>query len=197
MMDVGKKQLKKNRLLALLENVCILLIRMNIFNKKSADKPPEAKTGSEISHSGRLPWAPRAFLICGLLVLSGCASQSGKTFATLDRSNPAFNSPFCQQTIRETEIHDNFKLMRSLLSPVAMVLSGGTLFPAVVVANAGFDTADRVDASRMDERCGGKAHAPIRIAEDVVRGVTIDVLTSVAVGASGLAEGAGLASAAK
>jgi hypothetical protein len=174
---VGKKSLKKHRLLALLENVCILLIHMNIFTKKAV--------------------AQRVILICSLLALTGCASQSGKTFATLDRSNPAFKSSFCQQTIRETEIHDDFKLLRSLLSPVAVVLSGGTLFPAVVVANAGFDTADRVDASRMDERCGGQAHAPIRIAEDVVRGVTIDLLTTVVVGASGIAEGAGIASAAK
>jgi len=57
-----------------------------------------------------------------LVGLSGCASQSGQTFATLDRNHPQFHSEQCQAAIRDTEIHDDIKILRAIASPVAVIL---------------------------------------------------------------------------
>jgi len=121
------------------------------------------------------------------LGLSGCASQSGQTFAMLDRNHPQFHSEQCQAAIRDTEIHDDVKLLRSIASPVAVVLSGGLLLPAVFASNVGLDTVDRVDASRLDISCGGAGQSAGQIAEGVVKGAAFGLATS----AVGTAVGAG------
>jgi hypothetical protein len=122
-----------------------------------------------------------------LVGLSGCASQSGQTFATLDRNHPQFHSEQCQAAIRDTEIHDDIKILRAIASPVAVVLSGGLLLPAVFASNVGLDTVDRVDASRLDISCGGVGQSAGQIVEGVVKGAAFGLATS----AAGAAVGAG------
>lgn len=131
-------------------------------------------------------------LVCALLALAGCASTSGSTFAKLDRSHPSYESERCQEAIRDTSVHDEIKLLRSIASPVAVVLSGGTLLPAVLVANVGLDTVDRVDASKMDVHCGGEGQSAGQITLDVAKGAAFGLATSAAgnaVGAGGLTGG--------
>ena len=122
--------------------------------------------------------AATLLLLAGLL--SGCASNSGKTYATLDRDNPYFHSAQCQQAARAIEVHDDIKLVRTVVSPVAVIMSGGLLLPAVFAANVGLDTVDRVDASRLDIHCGGEGQSPIQIAEGVVKGAAFGLATSAA-----------------
>lgn len=124
-----------------------------------------------------------ALAMAGVIALTGCASQSGKTFAEIDRSNPAFQSDACQSAIKETVVHDDLKLVRLIASPIALILSAGTLLPAVVATNVGLDTVDRVDASKMDQRCGGQGQSPSQIAEGVVKGAAFGIATNAAGGA--------------
>ena len=132
----------------------------------------------------RNPILPVA-LVCSLLALVGCASTSGSTFAKLDRSHPSYESEQCQGAIRDTAVHDEIKLLRSIASPIAVVISGGTLLPAVLVANVGLDAVDRVDASKMDVHCGGEGQSAGQITLDVAKGAAIDLATSAAGSAVG------------
>jgi hypothetical protein len=108
---------------------------------------------------------------------AGCASQSAQSFANLDRNNPAYQSERCQQAIRDAEIHDDIKLGRMLASPVALILSGGLLLPAVLAANVGLSTVDHVDAAKLDWQCGGKGKTNQEILESVARGAAFDLAT--------------------
>ena len=114
-------------------------------------------------------------------LLSGCASTSSKTFSALDRDHPAFHSDACRTAADDTRLHDELKLARMIASPVALVLSGGVLLPAVIAANAGLDTADRIDASRMEIHCGGKGKTAGEIATGVVGGAALGIVTGPAV----------------
>jgi hypothetical protein len=109
--------------------------------------------------------------------LMGCASQSAKSFASLDRTHPAYQSDMCQQAIRDAEIHDDLKLGRMVASPVAVILSGGLLLPAVLAANLGLNTVDHVDAAKLDWKCGGKGKTNQEILEGVAKGAAFDIMT--------------------
>ena len=139
-------------------------------------------------------------LACAASLL-GCASTSGEAYSQLDRSRPEYHSEQCQGAIRDIEVHDGLKLVRSVVSPVAVVLSGGAeqprdlqlsggmLLPAVFAANVGLDTVDRVDASKMEVVCGGEGKSAEQIATGVVKGAAFGLATGAAgnaVGASGL-----------
>lgn len=130
--------------------------------------------------SGRFYRVPTVSLLFITSLLSGCASHSGNTYATLDRDNPYFYSEQCQQAARDIEVHDEIKLARVVVSPIAVIMSGGLLLPAVFAANVGLDTVDRVDASRMDIHCGGQGQSPIQIAEGVAKGAAFGLATSAA-----------------
>ena len=127
-------------------------------------------------------------LACAASLL-GCASTSGEAYSQLDRSRPEYHSEQCQGAIRDIEVHDGLKLVRSVVSPVAVLLSGGMLLPAVFAANVGLDTVDRVDASKMEVVCGGEGKSAEQIATGVVQGAAFGLATGAAgnaVGASGL-----------
>lgn len=115
---------------------------------------------------------------------AGCVSTSSKTFAELDRDHPKFESKDCQAAADDTRIHDEIKLMRTLISPVAVMISGGLLLP-VVVANVSLDTADRLDASRMEVHCGGQGKSGVDIAQGVVGGAAFGLATGAAMNAVG------------
>jgi hypothetical protein len=119
---------------------------------------------------------PAAVMI-SCLYLAGCASQSAQSFANLDRNNPAYQSERCQQAIRDAEIHDDIKLGRMLASPVALILSGGLLLPAVLAVNVGLNTVDHVDAAKLDWQCGGKGKSQEEIVKSVARGAAFDFAT--------------------
>jgi uncharacterized protein YceK len=118
--------------------------------------------------------------VCLLLtvwILGGCASTSSRTFSGLNRDHPAFHSDEFRIAAEDTRVHDELKLVRMIASPVALVLSAGSLLPAVIAANAGLDTADRIDASRMEIHCGGKGKSAGEIATGVVGGAALGIVT--------------------
>jgi hypothetical protein len=123
----------------------------------------------------------RALVLVSCILLTGCASQSSQSFAGLDRTNPAYESEMCQQAIRDAEIHDDIKLGRLVASPVAVILSGGLLLPAVLAANVGLNTVDHVDAARLDWKCGGKG----KTHEEVAGGIARDTLFGIFTGTAG------------
>lgn len=112
--------------------------------------------------------------------LAGCASTSAKTYAQLDRDHPSFHTDTCQEAIRYTEVHDDLKILRSIASPVVVWLPGGVLFPAVMAANVGLDTVDRVDASKLEVQCGGQGKTAGQIAEGVATDAALGLATSAA-----------------
>lgn len=126
-----------------------------------------------------IKFGPAAIVIC-CLSLAGCASQSAQSFANLDRSNPAYQSAHCQQAIRDAEIHDDLQVGRMVASPVAVMLSGGLLLPAVFAANLGLSTVDHVDASRLDRICGGKGKTQGEIVQGVAKGALFGIFTGAA-----------------
>lgn len=65
-------------------------------------------------------------------------------------------------------------------SPALIVLSGGLLLPLLAM-NAGFDTADRMDASEMAMHCGGRAQKTSEIASDVAVGAALGVAAGIPV----------------
>jgi len=62
------------------------------------------------------------------LALSACTSQSRKTSSNLDMNHPRYASRECQMALGRAQLHDNIKQSRVIASPVAVLLSGGTLF---------------------------------------------------------------------
>jgi hypothetical protein len=118
-----------------------------------------------------------ACLLLTVGMLTGCASTSSRTFSGLSRDHLAFHSDECRIAAEDTRVHDELKLVRMIASPVALVLSAGSLLPAVIAANAGLDTADRIDASRMEIHCGGKGKSAGEIATGVVGGAALGIVT--------------------
>jgi hypothetical protein len=112
-----------------------------------------------------------------LAALCGCASQSELASIRLDRDNPKFKTRGCQDTLAAAETHKELKNTRMVASPILLFFSGGLLLP-VVAANAGFDTADQVDAAKIAENCGGKPKTNDQIASDVAVGAAVGVATS-------------------
>ena len=110
--------------------------------------------------------------ILGLMLgLSACTSQSRKTATNLDMSHERFSSRECQMAQTRAQLHDNIKQSRIVASPVAVLLSGGTLFLPMLVVNAGLDAADHLDASDISVDCGGPETPNPEIAKEVLLGV--------------------------
>ncbi len=112
----------------------------------------------------------RSLLCCAAAVLlAACASESELTAIRLDTDHPLYKSEACQQALAAVETHKNAKQVSNIATPLLVVLSAGLLLP-VVAANAGLDTVDRVDASNLATRCGGKGKTREEIADNVVKG---------------------------
>jgi hypothetical protein len=109
-------------------------------------------------------------------LLCGCASESELTAIRLDTSHPLYASEACQQSLSAAQVHQDAKLVSSIATPVLVLLSGGLLLP-LVGANAGLDVVDRVDASNMATRCGGKGKTADQITAGVVQGAALGLAT--------------------
>ncbi|MCX7210887.1 MAG: hypothetical protein NTZ99_11060 [Burkholderiales bacterium] len=106
------------------------------------------------------------------LALAGCASESELAAIRLDTSHPLYKSKACQQALSTVQNHKDAKSVSTVATPVLVFLSGGLLLP-MVAANAGLDTVDRVDASNLEMRCGGKGKTREEITEKVVGGAAL------------------------
>lgn len=113
-------------------------------------------------------------------LLCACASESELTAIRLDTSHPLYASEACQQSLSAVQIHQDAKLVSTIATPVLLFLSGGLLLP-LLGANAGLDTVDRIDASNMATRCGGKGKTGDQITEGVVQGTALGLVSGVPV----------------
>ncbi len=92
----------------------------------------------------------------------------------LDTSHPLYKSEACQQALSSVQNHKDAKSVSTVATPVLVLLSGGLLLP-VVAANAGMDTVDRIDASNLEMRCGGKGKSKEEITEKVLGGAALGI----------------------
>jgi hypothetical protein len=118
------------------------------------------------------PYFSRFCVILFAIALTGCASESELAAIRLDTGHPLYKSEACQHALSKVQNHKEAKSVSTVATPVLVFLSGGLLLP-VVAANAGLDTVDRVDASNLEMRCGGKGKSREEITEKVVGGAAL------------------------
>ena len=118
----------------------------------------------------------RLFLISCLL-LSGCASQSSKAVAKLDPEDFLFHMRECREARVSTQDFDLLKRAKMVLSPLLVVATGGLLAIPMVVANAGLETADHMNASNIMVACGGAPKSMSEIATEVGLDAAIGMAT--------------------
>jgi hypothetical protein len=119
-----------------------------------------------------IPYFSRIHVLLLSFALAGCASESELAAIRLDTTHPLYKSQACQQALSTVESHKEAKSVSTVAMPVLVFLSAGLLLP-VVAANAGLDTVDRVDASNLEMRCGGKGKSKEEITEKVVGGAAL------------------------
>lgn len=125
---------------------------------------------------------PFSFKLLSLVLvvsLGGCASQSELAALRVDPNNPQYHSQGCQSSIAGGTVHRDIKSVTMVATPVLLVLSGGLLLP-VLAANAGLDAVDRIDASNMVTRCGGRGETAGEIAGSVATGAVLGTATGLA-----------------
>ena len=124
--------------------------------------------------------AKRGFWLGGVLAmgLSGCASHSSNAALFLDPDKAQYQTTDCQRALNDAQVHDDIKLTRMFVTPVAVFLSGGVLALPAIAANAGLDTADHLSASYISQACGGQSKSVEEIGTEVAKGVAIGVVVS-------------------
>ena len=111
-------------------------------------------------------------------MLSGCASHSSNAALFLDPDKAQYQTADCQRALHDARVHDDIKLSRMFITPVAVFLSGGVLALPAIATNAGLDTADHLSASYISQACGGQAKSAEEIGTEVAKGVAIGVVVS-------------------
>lgn len=124
--------------------------------------------------------------------LAGCVSTSRATAMALDDNKPQYVTEGCQTAIRSTDLHEDLYIGRVIASPLLLLVTAGAAAPLVIGGNVALDTADRVDASKMSETCGGRGKSAAEIATDVAGNAALGAATGAAL--DGMAGGEGLAS---
>ncbi len=109
-------------------------------------------------------------------LLTSCASQSELMEMGLDPAHPKYQTTACRESRGGSAFHRDAREVSMVASPLLVVLSGGLLLP-VVAANAGLDYVDRVDASNMATRCGGRGNSADDIARSVTAGAALNAMT--------------------
>ncbi len=120
----------------------------------------------------------RSFLVfISSFFLIGCATESERTVRNLDSSSLTFNSQNCQKSVRDIDFHSDLKKAKTLAVPLSIIISGGFLLIPSIVASAGLSALDRIDASNISSRCGGKKTDKKTIKKNVVTETLIDSVT--------------------
>ena len=112
-----------------------------------------------------------------VVLLAGCASESRVKVVNLDQSHQMYKTEGCQQAITNAKVYDDMKLARIVASPVAILLSGGTLLLPVLATNAGLETLDHMEASSISVSCGGPETSTEDMAMEVLKGAAIGLTT--------------------
>jgi len=122
----------------------------------------------------------KIFLLVCLIVISSCSSKTKQVALIVKENEHAVLNEECNSFIKNTATQELLKYGRIITTPILLMVSGGTLLIPVISANAGLDTQDRLNASKLAEKCDIKNEIKSgkEIVYDVVKGVTLGIITS-------------------
>jgi len=122
----------------------------------------------------------KIFLLVCLIVISSCSSKTKQVALIVKENEHAVLNEECNSFIKNTATQELLKYGRIITTPILLMVSGGTLLIPVISANAGLDVQDRLNASKIAEKCNIKNEIKSGkdIAYDVVKGVTLGIITS-------------------
>jgi len=122
----------------------------------------------------------KIFLLVCLIVISSCSSKTKQVALIVKENEHAVLNEECNSFIKNTATQELLKYGRIITTPILLMVSGGTLLIPVISANAGLDTQDRLNASKLAEKCNIKNEIKSgkEIVYDVVKGVTLGIITS-------------------
>ena len=112
-------------------------------------------------------------------IFSGCASQTAKMAHKIDKNKEnSFgkkNSQECMVSLNGSGDEDLIFNTRIIATPLIGLL-GIIAAPTLLAANMTLDVNDRLKASKLSQKCGGKAIEKARIAGDVALNGTIGLV---------------------
>ena len=125
------------------------------------------------------------FLFVCLIVISSCSSKTKQVALIVKQNSDAVSNEECNLFWKNTATQELLKNGRIIVTPILLAASGGALLIPVISANAGLDTQDRLNASKLAKKCNVKNEIKSGkdIVYDVVKGVTLGIITS---GSSGV-----------
>ena len=120
------------------------------------------------------------FLLVYLLVISSCSSKTKEVALIVKKNGSPVSNEECNSFIKNTATQELLKYGRIISTPILLAVSAGTLLIPVISANAALDAQDRLNASKLAEKCNIKDEIKTGkdIVFDVVKGVTLGIITS-------------------
>ena len=120
------------------------------------------------------------FLFVCLIVISSCSSKTKQVALIVKKNGHAVSNKECNLFLKNTATQELLKYGRIIATPILLAVSGGTLLIPIISANASLDTQDRFNASKLAKKCNIKSEIKSGkdIAYDVVKGVTLGIITS-------------------
>ena len=112
------------------------------------------------------------------LLLVACASESGKTIASLDPKSDDFGSRGCQNARHNAWVHDEVKRNKVWVAPSVLFFVGPIAAVPVLATSIGLNAADHLQANDIALQCGGK---PLTQTE-VNKNIAIDSSIAIAIG---------------
>lgn len=111
------------------------------------------------------------------ILFCGCTTKSQKVVGNLDVTSPAFNSLECQRSINDIEFHSDVKKAKIIAVPTAVIMSGGLLIIPTIVASAGLNALDEIDAFNINSRCGGELIEKKTIQKNISKDLILESVT--------------------
>lgn len=119
--------------------------------------------------------------ILGLFViahLTGCMSHSFKASSSLDIKHQKYESLECRSAVNKSEVHQNLKVIRTIISPLFVIGSGGLLALPVVAANGVAEFSDNFHSIDVVELCSDAQKNKSSVMIDSSANFGINVMTS-------------------
>jgi hypothetical protein len=116
-------------------------------------------------------------IIFSSFFFSACASHSFKAASNLDVSDKKFESDHCQKTLKVADRHQNMKLLRVVLSPIAVLGTGGLLTLPVLAANSVAEVTDNFHSASVLESCSNSKKSNETILADSATNIGINFLS--------------------
>ena len=120
------------------------------------------------------------FLFVCIILISSCSSKTKQVALIVKENGHAVSNKECNLLLKNTATQELLKYGRIIVTPIILAVSGGALLIPVISANAGLDTQDRLNASKLAKKCNIKSEIKNGkdIAYDVAKGVTLGIISS-------------------